>query len=1164
MNASALETVGWLIVHSTWQFLLVGLVCWVVADCLLRQRSPSSRYTVFLLGILSVVICPAATLAWLVDHHPANQALFETSRIEEATSSMAQYALDADSDTMLDLGAYQANPVEPTVAALQTPKVQVESSFQESIAAVVQPWLRTIVVFWCGGVLVLAIRLLFGWIRVERIKQSRKDLLEPALVEAFDRALGKLQIRQRVHLFVSELIESPVVVGAIRSVILVPVNFASTMTPQHMEAILAHELAHVRRYDYMVNLFQSVIETLFFYHPAVWLVSHRMRTLREHCCDDIAVAAMKSPAVYGRALVAVEELRGSSPSLAVGVRDGDLVSRIRRLIGQSRQGDTMAPSGAIVAGMIATLSLVASIGVMSLRAEEPVEEAPSPSVFVANIDEQVSVELVAIKPHDGPLAKAWSPSGTKPSQLIVFAHSDHPAGFQIDETPAHDLLLRYRGLSDGESPIYRVDGARAHTWRTPYPDGEAFLIVTEREPSESASLTIGIPDPTWGPWRKVDTNGDDLEPVRIESRFQEAYQTMRPLDVKSRGTRSMLRWAQDTSDDDLAQFELVAIDDDGTRHSYWGRTFWSDSEDADRSAEIFDVPIEKIDRVEYRLRPIRHWVTFANISLRPEQKTNVDVSIRSVPIPELASDTAAIERPTPDPAAQRLGEQVHQRLAAVSELPAFSISTKIATSYYGNPDEIIGLKEERSLEHLKEALAIRKFDESLSDATETWAWRNSEVFATRRNVYTLKNKPYDQASVRTWDGQRGWYKDSGDQFGRYRSFGETFRNHYFRPTGYLYLGDHRFTWVDTKEYPTLFVSSTMPVEFANFQSLPDEVFAGEPCRVIRSIPRLEQFWIGKKSGRLIGCLRFSNMGRLQPLHQMASLGTIAGSTFQSEHEAQQWLENEATEVQKRQVSMDWAYLQQANQRPRGLVEFSDYREVAPGIELPHTEWHSNWLHEGERFKYYVVRTQVIDTDTVPDLSELDTQAFPVKGDTINDWRFSTHVMYKFDPDMPESEIHAMVDVASAKLRENQATVDRLLKPLREMVGQKAPNLAGEPLPRKELPEINTDGKTLLHFWAVWCGPCKNDVPILNKLAKNGLNVIGVHAPGTDASKVQQAIAEIGMEYPAFIGSETKGVGIQPDRIAGYPITMFPCSVMLDKDGNVETVGSLSEVLQSSD
>ena len=105
-------------------------------------------------------------------------------------------------------------------------------------------------------------------------------------------------------------------IGWLRPVILFPASALTGLSAEQLEALLAHELAHIRRYDYLVNLLQTTVETLFFYHPAVWWVSAQVRQEREHCCDDLAVAACGDVLTYARALTALEQLRGSEPQLA--------------------------------------------------------------------------------------------------------------------------------------------------------------------------------------------------------------------------------------------------------------------------------------------------------------------------------------------------------------------------------------------------------------------------------------------------------------------------------------------------------------------------------------------------------------------------------------------------------------------------------------------------------------------------------------------------------------------------------------------------------------------------------------------------------------------------------------------------------------------------------
>src|SRR5439155_4572640 len=146
------------------------------------------------------------------------------------------------------------------------------------------------------------------------------------------RLCAGLSVIRPVRLLESAIVHVPTAVGIYRPAILLPASVFTGLPTRGLEALIAHELAHVRRHDYLVNLLQAVAETLLFYHPAVWWVSGRIRAEREHCCDDLAISATGDARSYARALVRLEEMRGSGPSLAVAAAGGNLWNRVVRLL----------------------------------------------------------------------------------------------------------------------------------------------------------------------------------------------------------------------------------------------------------------------------------------------------------------------------------------------------------------------------------------------------------------------------------------------------------------------------------------------------------------------------------------------------------------------------------------------------------------------------------------------------------------------------------------------------------------------------------------------------------------------------------------------------------------------------------------------------------------
>ncbi|MBM3883660.1 MAG: hypothetical protein FJ387_28800, partial [Verrucomicrobia bacterium] len=192
------------------------------------------------------------------------------------------------------------------------------------------PWL---VLAWLGGVGALSLRLLLGWRRVVRTRRSGTAVLESRLLERFRNLERRMGLARPVRLLKSAAVSVPTVVGWLRPAILLPAGCLTGLSPSQLELLLAHELAHIRRWDHWVNLLQVAIETLLFYHPAVWWVSRCVREEREHCCDDLAVAACGDGVAYARALATMEELRQLEPQLALAATGGSLLERVRRLLG---------------------------------------------------------------------------------------------------------------------------------------------------------------------------------------------------------------------------------------------------------------------------------------------------------------------------------------------------------------------------------------------------------------------------------------------------------------------------------------------------------------------------------------------------------------------------------------------------------------------------------------------------------------------------------------------------------------------------------------------------------------------------------------------------------------------------------------------------------------
>src|SRR5881396_297391 len=325
---TATHALGWALVHSLWQCALAA-VALALLLAIVPARSARIRYALATATLVLTLALPLTTAVRVGEASPATPGNgLATSAVASRPASDATPAAQAASPE----GAMVAQetprgyaPTTPAIAALR-----LASRSRKALEPVL-PW---IVALWLAGVLVLSARLAWGWIATRRLGAMGTRPAPVACVEALERLAARLRVSRPVRVLESAVLQVPAVLGLVRPVILVPASALTGLTPLQLDALLAHELAHVRRYDYLVNLVQSVIETLLFYHPAVWWVSQQVREEREHCCDDLAVAVCGDAHLYATALVGMERLRGTPPAFALAAtgRGGALMGRIRRLV----------------------------------------------------------------------------------------------------------------------------------------------------------------------------------------------------------------------------------------------------------------------------------------------------------------------------------------------------------------------------------------------------------------------------------------------------------------------------------------------------------------------------------------------------------------------------------------------------------------------------------------------------------------------------------------------------------------------------------------------------------------------------------------------------------------------------------------------------------------
>lgn len=434
---TVVESVGWVLVHFLWQGAAIAILLRLVL-ALAAPARPTLRYALGCGALALMVAAPAITAARLATTATpaptAPLALEETPRDAHAASAsngeIATTTVDADAAAAVASEAHRADitlrsgyadPREPQRrASAWTLSSPIPRPIREGITAML-PWL---VGAWAIGVMLLSVRLAGGWWRTRALRTRGIEAAPDACQRMATRLIARMRIARPVAFFVSSRVTAPIVFGHVKPVVLVPAAVLAGLTPSQLEAIFAHELAHVRRHDYLVNLLQTVIETVFFYHPAVWWVSRQVRQSREECCDDIAVAACGDRKDYVEALLGVEQMRHAAAlaaphaaSAALGATDGSLLARARRLLlDTDRESATPRLTASAITIAIAGIALagISSAATEPVMIERSLSQAAASSTKASKPSTSTSSESQAAKPAGPPRAVIAAPDPSAP------------------------------------------------------------------------------------------------------------------------------------------------------------------------------------------------------------------------------------------------------------------------------------------------------------------------------------------------------------------------------------------------------------------------------------------------------------------------------------------------------------------------------------------------------------------------------------------------------------------------------------------------------------------------------------------------------------------------------------------------------------------------------
>ena len=410
---------GWALVHFLWQGLVIaGLL--KIALLFIHQKRASLRYLLCGVAMSLMPVCLTGTYLVLSGNN---------ARTNQAAVSAQGQAMATPSSP---------GSVSPSVSPSVLQNFFPESTATDSALFDLNRYMPLVVMLWLVGVVLLAVRKTGGFVVVWRLRCRGLSLPSNALLEQFRKLCLKLGVDpDRVQLRISHLVHVPMTMGWLKPVVLFPAVLLSGLEPREIELLLAHELAHIRRYDYLVNILQTVVETLFFYHPVTWWISRRMRQERENACDDLIATQPEDVLDYVKALARLETMRPAGEWLASTANGGSLLQRLERLAGET--SPTPAMGLPVLLTLVGLLVLIAAFPLV--RAET--KPATQPQMTAAEAKQKGIAALVNKK------AILWSEVDVQTAETAKLL-AQNLSGTELKQKIAENRSMVLQALIDRE------------------------------------------------------------------------------------------------------------------------------------------------------------------------------------------------------------------------------------------------------------------------------------------------------------------------------------------------------------------------------------------------------------------------------------------------------------------------------------------------------------------------------------------------------------------------------------------------------------------------------------------------------------------------------------------------------------------------------------------
>jgi beta-lactamase regulating signal transducer with metallopeptidase domain len=359
-NSNIIEATSWALIHSLWQAAAIAFLLWSIM-AILHKATSSKRYYFSVLALLLVLLSFAFTFL----------QYFEPSKAEAQAAGMPM------SDLILAL---------PQIFLAQNLPV----NFQSNLFSYFESNIHWVFSIWFVGIAIFSLRFMGGFFYTQRLKRHATFQLPEQIEDKAHQLAEKINLKKRIRISGSNLVNVPLVVGHFRAAILLPVSIVSSMPLNQIEVILIHELAHIKRHDNLINLIQRLVEILFFFHPAVWWISSMIRSERESACDEVALSVYPDKLNYAKTLANLEEFKQKIPVYAAAFTGTkyNLLNRLKRLTMNKQNANNY------VTGLLASMLILGTFVVLSASGGIPnfAGESQVPEKF----DVKAKMEMDAI------------------------------------------------------------------------------------------------------------------------------------------------------------------------------------------------------------------------------------------------------------------------------------------------------------------------------------------------------------------------------------------------------------------------------------------------------------------------------------------------------------------------------------------------------------------------------------------------------------------------------------------------------------------------------------------------------------------------------------------------------------------------------------------------